>query len=464
VALCCEYAKSLSDGCAQTLYGKDLLRRVQAFPQAHMQRNPTASMRQRSRRLSLAGSSLPLTYSHRRSKSDSEIANATILAKTLTRLFLNNARHHLRDYAFANQITAERVAPFLPKESDHPEVVTLFYRWLIAPLLVSDQDLKQILPFRTADQSQNVPMEPRQTYCYFRSWSMQKWQLELIMQAIEADGYPFEAFSNWKDALRATADHSVVTARYVGTTSQEDPGKRAKHQNHRGATSFVEKFVAKICELLPLVSSRGTFNLIENSSLFYANARLAVQSDLYEGWMISFFDPRTLLNRQRGGINSSFLPSHEDVCIFLRCRTSLVTKIAALHAEKDEGLTAKVRNLYQPLEDFIQTMTRDHRSIVNHLNAASRQATPLQVGRQTMLVFCGLQTTKTSIEEGKGFFDGSTMSAQFSRTILEILATSESHGFDSCFESVRPILCFSNIYQWIGNTIQSGNVSKVGRL
>jgi hypothetical protein len=109
-------------------------------------------------------------------------------------------------------------------------------------------------------------------------------------------------------------------------------------------------------------------------------------------------------------------------------------------------------------------MTRDHRSIANHLNAASRQATPLQVGRQTMLVFCGLQTTKTSIEEGKGFFDGSTMSAQFSRTILEILATSESHGFDSCFESVRPILCFSNIYQWVGNTIQSGNISNVGRL
>jgi len=103
---------------------------------------------------------------------------------------------------------------------------------------------------------------------------------------------------------------------------------------------------------LPLVSSRGTFNLIEDSCLFYANARLAVQSDLYEGWMISF-DPRTLLNRQRGGINPSFLLSHEDVCILLRCRTSLVTKIAALNAKKDDGLTAKVRNLYRPLEDFI---------------------------------------------------------------------------------------------------------------
>jgi hypothetical protein len=214
-----------------------------------MQRNPTASMGQQSRRLSLAGSSLRLTYTHRRSKSDSEIANATILAKTLSRLFLNNARHHLRDYASANQITAERVAPVLPKESDNPEIVTLFHGWLIAPLLVSDQDLKQILPFRAADQSRDAPMKPRQTYCYFRSWSMQKWQLELIMQAIEADGYLFEASSNWKDALRTIADHSVVTARYVGSTSQEDPGKRAKHQNHRGATSFVEKFVAKICGL-----------------------------------------------------------------------------------------------------------------------------------------------------------------------------------------------------------------------
>jgi hypothetical protein len=342
-----------------------------------MQRNPTASMGQRSRRHSLTGSSLRLTYTHRRSKSDSEIAKATILAKTLTRLFLNNARHHLRDYASANQITAERVTS--------------------------------------------------------RSWSMQKWQLELTMQAIEADGYPFEASSNWKDALRTIADHSVVTARYVGSTSQEDPVKRAQHQNHRGATSFVEKFVAKICELLPLVSSRETFNLIENSCLFYANAQLAVQSDLYEGWVISFFDPRTLLNRQRGGINFSFLPSHEDVCILLKCRTSLVTKIAVLHAKRDEGLTAKVRNLYRPLEDFIQTVARDHRSIFNHLNAASRQATPLQVGGRTMLVFCGLQTTKTSIER-KGFFDGSTMSAQFSRkrsNVADILRTYFISGFRS---------------------------------
>ncbi|CAN9446236.1 unnamed protein product [Alternaria alternata] len=136
-----------------------------------------------------------------------------------------------------------------------------------------------------------------------------------------------------------------------------------------------------------------------------------------------------------------------------------MAKIAALHAKKDDGLTAKVRDLYRPLESSIQTMTRDHRSIVNHLNAASRQATPLQVDGRTMLVFCGLQTTKASIEEGKGFFDGSTLSAQFSRTIIEILATSESPGFGSCFGSVRPILCFNNLYQWVGNEIQSGNVS-----
>lgn len=153
-------------------------------------------MGQRRRRHSLAGSSLRLTYPHRRSRSDSELANATIPAKTLTRLLLNNARRHLRDYTFANQITAERFSPFLPKESDDLEVVTLFNRWLVAPLLVSDQDLKQILPFRAADQLEDDPMQPRQTYCYFRSWSMQKLQLELIVHAIEADGYAFEAFSN----------------------------------------------------------------------------------------------------------------------------------------------------------------------------------------------------------------------------------------------------------------------------
>jgi hypothetical protein len=150
--------------------------------------------------------------------------------------------------------------------------------------------------------------------------------------------------------------------------------------------------------------------------------------------MISFFDPRTLLNRQRGSINFSFLPSHEVVCILLKCKTSLVTKIAALHAKKDEGLTAKVRNLYRPLEDFIRTVARDHRSIVNHLNAASRQATPLQVGGRTMLVFSGLQITKTSIEEGKGFFHGSTMSAQFSRkrsNVADILRTYFISGFRS---------------------------------
>jgi hypothetical protein len=421
-------------------------------------------MGQRRRRHSLAGSSLRLTYTHRRSRSDSELANATIPARTLTRLILNNAQLHLRDYTFANQITAERFSPFLPKETDNLEVVTLFNRWLVAPLLVSDQDLKQILPFHAAGQSGNNTMQLRQTYCYFRSWSMQKWQLELIVHAIEADGYTFEAFSNWKDALHTTPSHSVVTARYIGSTSREDPVRRAKHQNHRGATSFVEKFEAKICELLPTVSSRGMLNLIENSSLFYANARLAVQSDLYEGWMISFFDPRTLLNRQRGGINSAFLPFHEDLCIFLRCATSLVTRIAALCARKDDGLTAKVRDLYRPLEDTIQTMTRNRRLIANHLNAASRQATPLQIDGCTTLVFCGLQTTRMSIEEGKGFFDGSSSSAQFSRTILEILATSESQCLDSSFESVRPIFCFNNLYQWVGNEIQHGNISNVGHL
>lgn len=181
--------------------------------------------------------------------------------------------------------------------------------------------------------------------------------------------------------------------------------------------------------------------------------------------MISFFGPSSLLNRQRGGISPSFIPSHEDVCTFLKCTTTLLAKIARLQISTGDRLAKEVRSLYQPLEHFISAIirrTKPDYDMTGYMDRISQQATPIQVCQYTMLVFCGLQTTKTSIEEGKGFFDGSTMSAHFSRTMLEILATSENQTFHNRFEDFQSILIFNNIYHWTGNEIKNNNTSIVG--
>jgi hypothetical protein len=418
------------------------------------------------RRLSLTEISVTTEYCHRRSLSDSMVANATNVARLLKRQILANARHHLRDYPVSQQVTAERFAPFLPHESDGPKKVALFHKWVTAPLLVTDGELQQILAYEATGQSALpvAPLTSRQSYCYFRSWPMEKWQLERIMQSIRADGYSFEAFSSWSFILHHVANSAIVTPRYVGSTSRQDPRKRAIHQGYRGATSFVEKFEAKLVELFPTLSCKGVLHLIKHSALFYVNTRLAVQSDLYEGWMISFFHPASLLNRQRGGINPSFLPSHQDVCTFLKCRTTLLAKISTVQTCIQKELTKQVRSLFRPLESLIYAITRGAKSrhyIDSYMDRIAKQATPVQIGRHNMVVFCGLQTTKTSLDEEKGFFDGSTTSAHLSRTILEILATNEDKNNKTNLEGLRSILSFNNVFHWIGDEIKQGDISSV---
>lgn len=193
------------------------------------------------------------TYCHRRSLTDSVATNSTNLARILKRQILTNTQHHLRDYSIVQHITAERFAPFLPQESDSPETVVLFHKWITAPLLVTDEELERILPFQEAGRPElpAAPLRSYQSFCYFRSWPMEKWQLQRIMQSIQADGYPYSAFTNWRFIIRNVASDVIVTPRYVGSTFREDPMKRGIHQNHRGATSFVEKFDVKQRELFP---------------------------------------------------------------------------------------------------------------------------------------------------------------------------------------------------------------------
>ncbi|KAF2194207.1 hypothetical protein K469DRAFT_744879 [Zopfia rhizophila CBS 207.26] len=241
--------------------------------------------------------------------------------------------------------------------------------------------------------------------------------------SIQTDGYSYSVFSNWSFLIRDIANNVIVTPRYVGTTSREDPRKRRTHHNR--ATSLAEKFDAKLSQLFPALSSKRIVYLIKDSALFYADVRLAAQNDLYEGWMISFFGSSSLLNRQRGGINPSFIPSHEDVCTFLKCRTTLLTKLEGMSFCKENGLAEEVRSLYRPFEELIYGIARKtkHRhDIRGYVDQISQQATP-------------------------------------ARMMLEVLATWENKTFQIHFKDLQPILSFNNLYHWTGSEIINDGTS-----
>lgn len=142
----------------------------------------------------------------------------------------------------------------------------------------------------------------------------------------------------------------------------------------------------------------------------------------------------------------------------------LHSKLERINFCKENGLAEEVRFLYRPREELIYGISRKtkHRhDIRGYVDQISQQATPIQVCQHTILVFCGLQTTKTSIDEGRGFFDGSTMSAHLSRMMLEVLATWENETFQIHFKDLQPILSFNNLYHWTGSEIINNGTSIV---
>ena len=175
--------------------------------------------------------------------------------------------------------------------------------------------------------------------------------------------------------------------------------------------------------------------------------------DKYERFFVCFFKRYALLNQQYGGNSIDFVPPIEDESLFYKCRTSAVTKAQTLLHPCSSRMRDSLRLFFQEITNWIETpgsICRDKTITVNarYLDALCHQGTAQVINGQNIFAFCGLGVSSRNFNEGLGFFEGQSKSANFIRDMLEHLMNWEQRDGACTFMHMEPLFAFNNLYNW----------------
>lgn len=231
-------------------------------------------------------------------------------------------------------------------------------RWLHEPLLVTNEALSGILNIQLSTATS--ARLSSSAVCYFRSWTMSAWQLRIVIDDLISQGFCDDLLRAWMFTLRTCSSETIVTPRYVGTTSSpSNPWQRTQAQPKR-PNSIKGAFVDSLAFLFPDVEMSHEIYSIQNTATIDLTFQLTdgpdcilrinateTLADEVEKAMIGFFQPRTLLNCQSGGKQSMATPHPLDERAFLRCGTSLLASLQSLEVIRNSGIAHKVADIFE---------------------------------------------------------------------------------------------------------------------
>lgn len=157
----------------------------------------------------------------------------------------------------------------------------------------------------------------------------------------------------WVLMLKSCKPVTIVTVRYVGSTSSpRNPWKRVNKRTER-PQSFFGMFLSILRSLFPQGLEQHKVYTIHGSSVSNFGTKTSKPcrvffnaTDHIERYMISFFRFRTLLNRQRGGMHRMLSPSSEEEQVFRLCRTRLLGNTEEWRTSSPQDVVLQVQDLF----------------------------------------------------------------------------------------------------------------------
>ncbi|OAA61274.1 hypothetical protein SPI_05298 [Niveomyces insectorum RCEF 264] len=297
--------------------------------------------------------------------------------------------------------------------------ITVLEDWLVEPLLVTNLQLAGILRLEECTRASPVPLTCKQGHItYFRSWELSKHQFGQIIDALGQDGADIQ---DWRFALRRCREDGTVTVRYVGTTqSPATPWKRAMQKNERKG-STIGAFSTCLRKYAPAVAIPKVFAIVGSfvptvSSRTLGSKGLRGLADCYERAFISFFKPRTLLNRQPGGKTAAHGMDADVEMLFASCQTALLSQLENHISTQSDTMSKAVATCF---DDWFK-YARDNIWGLNnpgpssaYINSTYSQAQPRQINGTSVAVICGQDPPLESLDDGAPFFSGARATSSF---------------------------------------------------
>ncbi|KAJ5358844.1 uncharacterized protein N7496_011257 [Penicillium cataractarum] len=338
--------------------------------------------------------------------------------------------HHID----VSEMVLERFSLILPGTDASQEQLKVLQTFLVQPMLVTNEELKQIMRLEPSNAVPSFKKNvlSREHAFYMRSWSMTPIQLYDISKHLQEEGRTFPELDEWK-FISFMAGTRNVTVRYIGSTNCTTTVSRrfADDTNNKSRNSLLGAFQSCLEEGYPFISQRAEIHLLPDISFDILGSGNHIgnqlNSDDTESLLIQLFGCRSLLNLQLGGHYIRYLPREEDETIFESLHTRYIRRIMSEGSQFPDNKWSSIKNQFAAV--FAEKLSLDRVVSRAAKGALENQAKPHQYLGTTIAVFVGEELTDSHLQAGCSFFDGNSKSSRLVGNLVHRIKHIEERNF-----------------------------------
>jgi hypothetical protein len=222
-------------------------------------------------------------------------------------------------------------------------------------------------------------------------------EMKNVMDYLSADDNTFEEMKDWHGQMLLNqpilGQEGIVTISYVGTVAgPRRPIDRYEEDIKSRTGGVLAEFITAVEFLYPEVVEAAEVYLIKDASLDFL---AQVNADDVERMLIQFFGHGSLLNRQRGGFYSTYVPSADDTNAFTNLNTRLYGRFRDDLRLPGHGVQHGVAAHFGAVQEYANGNPADTGTFAHPFSdelrdSMARQGTPMQFADfGTLLVFIG---------------------------------------------------------------------------
>jgi hypothetical protein len=220
----------------------------------------------------------------------------------------------------------------LPTSGATQQQLSIFLALRDFPLIVPNGDLGRILDLELCTEMS--PQTPHGIHFYIHSFELTRYQLKKVMEFLTEQDILLSQAVQWENTLvihSHQAEPCTFTIRYIDKVS--GPGRLKDRRikdlaTDKRQTGVLLEFVGAVEQLFPEVAAAVQVHRIKQASTDDGFGSDLIVEDT-ERVLVEFFEPRSLLNRVRGGHYVRFVPFSDDINLFKRLHTRYYSRFMA---------------------------------------------------------------------------------------------------------------------------------------
>lgn len=330
------------------------------------------------------------------------------------------------------RIREDRFLYLLPNVEDEKQTVEIFQTLATQPMLVTPAMLDEVLNLELSDRD-SPPSEDGHHF-YVRSWQLLGEEITDIIDYLHREEHSFEEMENWKEVVRINAGMDIVfTIRYIGMCEGPvTPWERYNADTMERTGGMLSEFQSALDFLFPNIERAAVVYEIVDAYMPYTSQ---VNADDSERVLIEYFSgpSPTLLNRQRGGKFSSWLPDIQDVTNFQVMNTSFYEHFTQLCHPPQLLVRRNINEWAVRIQQYAnanpaETGTARHRFTDDIRDNLLQQAMPNRYFDYTLMVFVGKDITFENYVGCRTFLGGRSQAGSLTRDFLRRLCQTEAEN------------------------------------